>query len=91
MTRGSVTIEVWFADTSSRVVRARYCSRGVQTREFDIVHNPEYRMSLGALVIEWLGVSDPGSVPRRAAARRATAHPGVPSGSTPMRTTLRPA
>ncbi|GAA1464292.1 hypothetical protein [Williamsia maris] len=73
MTRGTVTVEVWFADISTRVVRARHSIGGVQTREIDIVHNREYRLSLGALVMQWLGVTDPESVPARTSHRPASA------------------
>ncbi|MBJ7290094.1 hypothetical protein [Williamsia sp.] len=73
MTRGTVTVEVWFADASSRVVRARHDIGGVQVREIDIVHNREFRMSLGALVMQWLGVAEPGTAPARPSERRATA------------------
>ena len=59
--RGTVTIEVWFADDLSRVVRARHIIDGVQTREIDIVNNRAYRLSLSALVMQWLGVREAAS------------------------------
>ncbi|GGF40357.1 hypothetical protein [Williamsia phyllosphaerae] len=73
MTRGTVVVEVWFADISSRVVRARHTIGDVQIREIDIVHNREYRMSLGALVMQWLGVRDPETSPARPSSRRGPA------------------
>ena len=73
MTRGTVTVEVWFADISSRVVRARHTIGGVQIREIDIVHNRAHRVSLGALVMQWLGVADPETTPARTTGRRGSA------------------